>query len=260
MADMGMNHDEGGHSQHNMSGNDNEHSQHSMPGNDSEHSQHNMSRSDGGHSQHNMSTITSGHFQHNMPGNDSRHSQRNEGVMHSPDDHGPGNAGVPMMVQSRLHEPGIGLESTDTHRVLVYTDLRSLKPGYDQRKPEREIELHLTGNMERYMWSFDGKKYSQAKEPIRFYNGERVRLTFVNDTMMEHPIHLHGMWMELDNGSGSHKPRKHTINVKPAERLSVDITADAPGNWAFHCHLLYHMEVGMFRIVSVSDRVVGAGQ
>jgi FtsP/CotA-like multicopper oxidase with cupredoxin domain len=236
MADMGMNHDEGGHSQHNMSGNNGEHSQHNMPGNDS------------------------GHSQHNMPGSDSGHSQHNESVMHGPDNHGPGNAGVPMMVQSRLHEPGIGLESTDSHRVLVYTDLRSLKPGYDQRQPEREIELHLTGNMERYMWSFDGKKYSQAKEPIRFYNGERLRFTFVNDTMMEHPIHLHGMWMELDNGSGSHNPRKHTINVKPAERLSVDITADAPGNWAFHCHLLYHMEVGMFRIVSVSDRVVGVGQ
>ena len=256
MADMGMNHDEDGHSQHNTSGNDNGHSQHNMPGND------------GGHSRHNMPGNDSEHSQHNMPGNDGGHSQHNQGVMHGSDNHGPGNAGVPMMVQSRLHEPGIGLESTDTHRVLVYTDLRSLKPGYDQRQPEREIELHLTGNMERYMWSFDGKKYSQAKEPIRFYNGERVRLTFVNDTMMEHPIHLHGMWMELDNGAGSHKPRKHTINVKPAERLSVDITADAPGNWAFHCHLLYHMEVGMFRIVSVSNRVaaayrhrtVGAGQ
>ncbi|MCM1982145.1 multicopper oxidase domain-containing protein, partial [Lyngbya confervoides] len=165
--------------------------------------------------------------------------------------HGAGNSGVPMMVGSRMHEPGTGLENTGT-RVLVYTDLRSINPGYDQRSPERELELHLTGNMERYMWSFDGKKYSEEKE-LTFYNGERLRLVFVNDTMMEHPIHLHGMWMEVDNGAGEYKPRKHTINVKPAERLPVEINVDAPGRWAFHCHLLYHMEVGMFRTVAVID-------
>lgn len=108
------------------------------------------------------------------------------------------------------------------------------------------------------MWSFDGKKYSQAKEPIPFLNGERLRITFVNDTMMEHPIHLHGMWMELVNGASSHQPRKHTLNVKPAEKVSVDVTVDAPGNWAFHCHLLYHMEVGMFRVISVTDQIAGA--
>jgi CopA family copper-resistance protein len=172
-------------------------------------------------------------------------------VPHGPDSHGAGNSGVPMMVGSRMHEPGTGLENTGT-RVLVYTDLRSINPGYDQRSPERELELHLTGNMERYMWSFDGKKYSEEKE-LTFYNGERLRLVFVNDTMMEHPIHLHGMWMEVDNGAGEYKPRKHTINVKPAERLPVEINVDAPGRWAFHCHLLYHMEVGMFRTVAVID-------
>ena len=102
------------------------------------------------------------------------------------------------------------------------------------------------------MWSFDGKKYSEAQEPIRFHYGERVRLTFVNDTMMEHPLHLHGMWMHLENGAGAYLPRKHTVIVKPAERVSVAISADAPGRWAFHCHLLLHMEAGMFRVVEVS--------
>ena len=101
------------------------------------------------------------------------------------------------------------------------------------------------------MWSFDGKKYSEAKEPILFRYGERLRLTFVNDTMMEHPLHLHGMWMYLENGAGTYLPRKHTVIIKPAERVSVAITADAPGRWAFHCHLLLHMEAGMFRVVEV---------
>ena len=149
-----------------------------------------------------------------------------------------------------MHEPGRGLEESGRH-VLVYTDLKSLAPYPDQRAPEREIELHLTGHMQRYMWSFDGKTYSDASEPIRFRYGERVRLTFVNDTMMEHPLHLHGMWMYLENGSGAYLPRKHTIVVKPAERLSVLVSADAPGPWAFHCHLLLHMESGMFRVVRV---------
>jgi CopA family copper-resistance protein len=178
-------------------------------------------------------------------------------VKHGPDRHGAGNSIVPMSTRSRLHEPGTGLEDTGT-RVLVYTDLQSLMPGPDPREPMREIEMHITGNMERYMWSFDGKKYSEAKTPLAFHYGERLRLTLVNDTMMEHPIHLHGMWMELENGAGRHKPRKHTISVKPAERLSVAITADAPGQWAMHCHLLLHMEMGMFRVVEVSPPKLGA--
>ncbi len=178
-------------------------------------------------------------------------------VKHGPDTHGPGNSAVPMETKSRLDEPGTGLENSGT-RVLLYSDLRSLQPGEDSRPPGREIELHLTGNMERYMWGFDGKKFSEA-EPIKFHHGERLRLTLVNDTMMNHPIHIHGMFMELDNGAGPFKPKKHTINVKPAERLSLDITADARGNWAFHCHVLYHMEAGMFRVVSVvGDRGGGA--
>lgn len=175
-----------------------------------------------------------------------------EPVKHGPDDHGPGNQTVAEYSQNRLGEPGRGLEDSE-RRVLLYTDLKSLAPYPDQREPEREIELHLTGHMNRYIWSFDGKKYSEAKDPIRFRYGERLRLTFVNDTMMEHPLHLHGMWMYLENGAGQYLPRKHTVVVKPAERLSVAITADAPGRWAFHCHLLLHMEAGMFRIVEVSE-------
>lgn len=170
---------------------------------------------------------------------------------HGPDKHGPGNSVVAMSPKNRLGEPGIGLDGMPW-RVLVYNDLQSLEPRYDRRPPEREIELHATGNMQRYMWSFDGKEYTKDMEPIRFNYGERLRFTWVNDTMMEHPLHLHGMWMELDNGQGAHKPRKHTVVLKPGERLSVEITADAPGLWAFHCHVLYHMEVGMFRVVSVT--------
>ena len=173
--------------------------------------------------------------------------------MHGPDKHGPGNSVVAMAPSNRLGEPGTGLEGMPW-RVLVYNDLRSLVINSDRRPPEREIELHATGNMERYMWGFDGKKYSEAKEPIEFYYGERLRFTWVNDTMMEHPLHLHGMFMELDNGHGAYNPRKHTVVLKPGEKLSLNITADAPGLWAFHCHVLYHMEVGMFRVVSVAPR------
>ncbi len=180
-----------------------------------------------------------------MPGADQQYT-------HGPDHHGPGAAMVAEHPHSRLNEPGVGLRSTPDHRVLVYTDLRSLTPWPDKRPPGREVELHLTGNMERYMWSFDGKKFSEVKGPIRFHHGERLRLVLVNDTMMDHPIHLHGMWMELENGNGELRPRKHTISVKPGERVSALITAEAPGDWAFHCHLLYHMKAGMFRVVSVS--------
>ena len=171
-------------------------------------------------------------------------------MMHGPDDHGPSTDTIAMMPTNRLKEPGIGLEDTG-RRVLVYTDLRNVRPGYDLRPPSSEIELHLTGNMNRFIWSFDGKKMSEA-EPIRLRYGERIRFTFVNDTMMNHPLHLHGVFSELDNGAGAYKPRKHVINVKPAERLSFEVTADALGEWAFHCHLLYHMEAGMFRIIVVT--------
>ena len=173
-------------------------------------------------------------------------------VQHPPGGHGPGAAMVTDNPQYRMDEPGVGLASAPGHRVLVYDDLRALAPWPDRRPPQREIELHLTGNMERYMWSFDGKKFTEVTGPIHFRHGERLRLIMVNDTMMDHPIHLHGMWMELENAQGEHRPRKHTVVLKPGEMLSVLITADAPGDWAFHCHLLYHMKAGMFRVVSVS--------
>ncbi|MDZ7778853.1 MAG: copper resistance system multicopper oxidase [Gemmatimonadota bacterium] len=170
---------------------------------------------------------------------------------HGPDDHGPGSASVPDQVMSRLHEPGNGL-GEDGWRVLTYTDLEALEARHHLDPPEREIELHLTGNMERFMWSINGTTFSEA-EPIQLRQGERIRLTMVNDTMMNHPMHLHGMWMELENGKGGAIPRQHTVNVKPAEKLSALVTADAPGPWAFHCHVLYHMDAGMFRVVMVGD-------
>jgi CopA family copper-resistance protein len=159
---------------------------------------------------------------------------------------------MPDQPANRLAEPGLGLAGLD-HRVLTYADLKSLLPNSDPRKPERTLELHLTGNMHRYMWSFDGLKFSEVNGPVRFNYGERLRLTLVNDTMMSHPIHLHGMFVELVNGNGHYNPRKHTVVLKPAEKLSVDITVDAMGNWAFHCHLLYHMVAGMMRMVSVAS-------
>ena len=153
------------------------------------------------------------------------------------------------MPTERLSSAGEGFPPG--RRVLTYADLRAVYRGTDPRPPDREIVIHLTGNMERFIWGFDGEKFSDA-EPIRLKLGERVRIILVNDTMMEHPIHLHGLWSELENGHGEFRPYKHTINVKPAERLSYLVSADTPGQWAFHCHLLYHMESGMFRAVIVS--------
>ena len=136
-------------------------------------------------------------------------------------------------------------------RVLRYADLRSPEP-WSVVAPTREIELRLTGNMARYFWSINGRKYADA-EPIRLRYNERVRVKFVNTTMMNHPMHLHGHWMELDNGAGRFKPRKHVINVKPGETIYFDMTADAMGDWALHCHLLYHMATGMFRKLVVEE-------
>jgi len=157
---------------------------------------------------------------------------------------------VAMAPKERLAEPGGGLENNG-RRVLRYSDLRSPKRGNDPRPPTRELVFHLTGNMERFIWGFDGTKFSDAG-PIMLQRGERVRFTLINDTMMDHPMHLHGLWSELENGHGEYRPYKHTILVKPGERLSYLVTADETGRWAFHCHLLYHMELGMMREVRVS--------
>ena len=139
-------------------------------------------------------------------------------------------------------------------KVLVYGDLKAMKPYAEYRAPDREIEMKLTGNMERYFWSIDGVKFSDA-EPIRLKYGERVRFTFVNQTMMSHPMHLHGMWMQLDVGQKKFNPLKHVVNVPPGQSLSVDVPASAMGEWAFHCHLLYHMAAGMMRKVIVEGPV-----
>ena len=171
---------------------------------------------------------------------------------HGPDMHGAGNINIANVQRDRLAERGTGLEDVN-HRVLTYNQLRNVVPMQDRREPSKTIEIHLTGNMDRYMWSFDGVKYSNAT-PIEFPYGERIRLIMVNDTMMEHPIHLHGMFMELENDQGEHLPFKHTLSVLPGSRASLLVTADEPGRWAFHCHLLYHMEMGMFRVVRVSDQ------
>ena len=175
-----------------------------------------------------------------------------EPVMHGADSHGTANAATPMETRSRLQEPGVGL-GEDGWRVLLYSDLRRLTPGPAFLPPAREIELHLTGNMERYMWSINGLKFSDARDPIPLKHGERFRLTIVNDTMMAHPMHLHGMFMELESGHGAESPLVHTINVKPAERISLLATPVDPGPWAFHCHVLFHMEMGMFRVFHVSE-------
>ena len=169
---------------------------------------------------------------------------------HGPDKHGPGNITVAQAERYRLADRPTGLADVD-HRVLTYSQLRNVSVPPDKREPSKTIEVHLTGNMDRYMWSFDGHEYSQAK-PIDFPYGDRIRLILVNDTMMEHPIHLHGMFMELENHQGNHGPYKHTISVLPGSRVSLLVTADEPGRWAFHCHLLYHMEAGMFRVVRVA--------
>lgn len=166
-----------------------------------------------------------------------------------PTERGVSNSMLPDVVSTRLDDPGVGLRDNG-RRVLTYADLRSMREPPDNRPPSREIELHLTGTMERYMWSFNGVKYTDAK-PIVLRYGERVRFVLVNDTMMTHPIHLHGLWSDLESPDGAFQVRKHTISLNPAQRLSYRVSADARGNWAYHCHLLYHMEAGMFRAVVV---------
>ncbi|HSF15031.1 MAG TPA: copper resistance system multicopper oxidase [Vicinamibacteria bacterium] len=156
-----------------------------------------------------------------------------------------------MTPTSRLDDPGIGLRHNG-RKVLTYSDLKSLFDDPDGREPRRTIELHLTGHMERFVWSFDGIKFSKA-EPIRMTYGERLRIVLVNDTMMTHPIHLHGMWSDIEDDDGRFLVRKHTVDMPPGSRRSYRVTADALGRWAYHCHLLYHMEAGMFREVRVDE-------
>jgi CopA family copper-resistance protein len=157
---------------------------------------------------------------------------------------------MPGMPQLRLDDPGVGLRGNG-RRVLTYGDLHTIGGAIDAREPQREIELHLTGHMQRYTWSFNGRKFSES-QPLALRYGERLRIVLVNDTMMTHPIHLHGMWSELEDAQGEFLVRKHTVTVQPGQRLCYGVSADALGRWAYHCHLLYHMEAGMFREVVVA--------
>ena len=171
-------------------------------------------------------------------------------VRHAKTEYGPS---VDMRVdypRTNLDDPGVGLRNNG-RRVLTYADLHTPGGPLDPRGPQREIELHLTGNMERYTWSLDGLEFGKST-PVHFQPGERLRVILHNDTMMTHPMHMHGMWQELESPDGRFQVRKHTINVQPAQRISFLLTADALGRWAWHCHLLYHMDAGMFREVVVA--------
>lgn len=169
---------------------------------------------------------------------------------HYATEYGPMNTKVTEVASTALDDPGAGLRHNG-RRVLSYADLHTIGGPLDPREPTREIELHLTGNMERYLWSFNGVPYSDA-HPILFHYGERLRIVLVNDTMMNHPIHLHGMWSEVETAQGQFQVRKHTVNVRPAQRISYLVNANARGHWAYHCHMLYHMDAGMFRAVAVA--------
>ncbi|TAJ69850.1 MAG: copper resistance system multicopper oxidase [Phenylobacterium sp.] len=162
---------------------------------------------------------------------------------------GPGVQSIAPMPVDRTGEAGQGLQSVG-HRVLVYKDLVSLEPNPDTRAPSRAMEIRLTGNMERFTWGFDGRKFSEKPAPYTLRTGERVRVILVNDTMMTHPIHLHGHFFELVHGPVGHMPRKHTVNVLPGGKVTFDVTGEA-GDWAFHCHMLYHMHAGMFQVFAV---------
>ncbi|MFK4791927.1 copper resistance system multicopper oxidase [Sphingobium sp. ZW T5_29] len=170
---------------------------------------------------------------------------------------GPGVATLSPMPVDRTADRPTGLEHV-AHRVLTYADLKSLTPNSDRRPPSRTLDIHLTANMERYMWSFDGVKLSDGAQPIAFRHMERIRVNLINDTMMPHPIHLHGHFFELVTGAGDHNPRKHSVNVLPGGKVSFDLTADALGDWAFHCHMLLHMHAGMMRVVTVRHDGEGA--
>ncbi|MAM37421.1 copper resistance system multicopper oxidase [Tsuneonella suprasediminis] len=230
MADMGMNHGSGGmdHGGGDMAGMD-----HSAMG-------------------HDMSS--QGATADQMAGMDMSGMNMRDTSLLPPDVKvGPGIDMVSMNPVDRMGDPGLGLDNVP-HKVLTYKDLVALEPNDDLRRPSRSMEIHLTGNMERYMWSFDGRKFTAVSDdPIRFAYNERVRVKLVNDTMMAHPIHLHGHFFELVNGApADRQPQKHTVIVQPGGSATFDLTADEQGDWAFHCHLLYHMHSGMFQIVTVA--------
>jgi CopA family copper-resistance protein len=237
--------DQGQHDMSNMSGMG-----------DMNHSQHDMSKMSGmggmDHSQHDMSGMQEVAREGDQAPDPAGYGSK-RAITHIASEFGPHVDMRAATPQDGLSDPGIGLRDHQRlygRRVLTYADIRNIEQTADSRDPGREIELHLTGNMERYMWSINGIKFADA-EPLGLTYGERVRITLVNDTMMTHPIHLHGMWTELETGEPNHIPRKHTVIVQPGSKISYLVTADAMGGWAYHCHLLYHMP-GMFREVRVS--------
>ena len=267
MTDMGMSHDMAGMNMGGMKGMD--HSGMSdMKG--MQHDQSGMKHDMSGMKdmQHDMSGMGHGSMQgmdHDM--GDMKGMQHGAMAMgqemgasphHAPAEYGPTVDSLAMEPLSRLDDPGVGLRGNG-RRVLTYADLHTLGGPIDHREAGRDVELHLTGHMERFIWSFSGEKFSQA-EPLRFNYGERLRIVLVNDSMMNHPIHLHGMWGELQSEKGEFLVRKHTITVQPGQRLAYWVTADALGRWAYHCHLLYHMEAGMFREVVVENASKAGGR
>nr|WP_096462985.1 copper resistance system multicopper oxidase [Sulfurifustis variabilis] len=237
MADMMGAMDHGAHGGMAM-----DHSQHAMPDGTA------MGAMD--HSQHAMPGMQGmDHTGHTMPAGAAM-SAGPVRARHARTEYGPS---VDMRVdypRTNLDDPGIGLRNNG-RRVLTYADLHTIGGPIDERGPEREIELHLTGNMERYTWSFDGLEFGRST-PVHFRYGERLRVVLVNDTMMTHPMHMHGMWNEVEGPDGRFQVRKHTISVQPAQRVTFLVTADAAGRWAWHCHLLLHMDSGMFRQVVVA--------
>lgn len=248
-SDMGMMHmnhgggdmsDDMDHSQHNMSG-----ISESM-----DHSKHDMSKMSGSmdHSMHSMQTTMA----KDEMGSGKTGFGSMQKVVHVPTEYGPHIDMRADGAEYRMDDPGVGLRNNG-RRVLTYADLFNLNPTPDPRDPVREINLHLTGNMSRYMWSMNGVKFSDA-DPLRLKYGERIRINLLNDTMMNHPIHLHGLWSDLETGDGKRIPRKHTVIVQPGAKISYLVTVDAMGGWAYHCHLLYHMP-GMFRKVVVGQEV-----
>lgn len=186
------------------------------------------------------------------------HSMRDKSLVPPSVKVGVGVDMVAPMPADRTGDRPLGLEH-EPHRVLTYHDLAPLTPFPDKRPPSRSIDIHLTGNMERFMWSLDGRKMNEGAQPIRLALNERVRVNLINNSMMNHPIHIHGHFFELVTGKDHGHPVKHTVNVMPGGKASFDLTADAPGDWAFHCHLLYHMHAGMMNVVKVRPMRKGAG-
>lgn len=242
MDDMGMSHGDGAsdeHAGHQMN--------HGMKDMSSDKNDHSMM-----HMKHDMSAMPE--MKHDMQTMSS--SEHDHAMMNM-------NHEMPAQLKTTVKkdEPVYGWANASTPagmKALQYSDLQSLTPQPDTRAPERELVIRLGGNMERYIWTINGKKFSEA-EPLQVKYGERIRLKFVNDSMMAHPMHLHGMFMQLENGQQAENlPNKHTVIVPPGKTVTALLTADALGEWAIHCHLLYHMSAGMMNKLIVAQVNDGA--